>query len=304
MGKSERNIEQDFISLGGRRLALSALWDQDRFDAKATASLKQAFIEAEPFPHLVLDGLFNGDLLDLVGEEFSQLDRTDWRRARSDNDSYYRSQYQHALKPAAELYFARLHSKAFVKLLSDITGVASLIPDPGLLGGGLHESKTGDWFGVHVDFARHAKTLLANELVVITYLNRDWRDEYGGALELWDADTGACVRRIAPVFGRTVILKYGKSHLHGHPDPVAAPDGRSRRSVAAYFYGAPVAGALAEPPDHELGTAFFQPRPPPPRRAGAKALIRLISPPVLLDGARLVRVRLTRAHRWDGPAEE
>jgi Rps23 Pro-64 3,4-dihydroxylase Tpa1-like proline 4-hydroxylase len=39
---------------------------------------------------------------------------------------------------------------------------------------------------MHVDFNQHSVTRLDNRLVFITYLNKNWRSSYGGALELWE----------------------------------------------------------------------------------------------------------------------
>jgi len=75
-------------------------------------------------------------------------------------------------------------------------------------------------------------------LNVLIYLNRDWREEYGGALEIWDTDKSACVRRIVPIFNRCVVFDTTKTSFHGNPEPVAHPDGRPRRSIALYYYTA------------------------------------------------------------------
>ena len=51
---------------------------------------------------------------------------------------------------------------------------------------------------------------------VLVYLNRDWKEEYGGALELWSKDKSRCVRQILPVFNRTVIFTITDWAFHGH----------------------------------------------------------------------------------------
>ena len=38
------------------------------------------------------------------------------------------------------------------------------------------------------------------------------------------------------MFGRSILFAHSATSLHGHPDPVASPDKRPRRSVAAYYY--------------------------------------------------------------------
>ncbi len=76
-------------------------------------------------------------------------------------------------------------------------------------------------------------------LNVILYLNQDWPDEYGGHLELWDADMTHAVQRVAPVANRMVVFATSQTSYHGHPDLLAAPEGTFRRSLAWYFYTTP-----------------------------------------------------------------
>jgi hypothetical protein len=78
--------------------------------------------------------------------------------------------------------------------------------------------------------------MLNNELVVITYLNEDWQDEYGSELELWSKDKDAIVRSIAPIMGRTVIMKHTPWSFHGHTKPLNTGGKTVRRSVASYYY--------------------------------------------------------------------
>jgi Rps23 Pro-64 3,4-dihydroxylase Tpa1-like proline 4-hydroxylase len=70
----------------------------------------------------------------------------------------------------------------------------------------------------------------------LLYLNRDWKDEYGGELELWSRDMSRCERRIRPLAGRCVIFSTTETSFHGHPRPLTCPAGESRKSVATYYY--------------------------------------------------------------------
>ena len=78
--------------------------------------------------------------------------------------------------------------------------------------------------------------MLANALVFITYLNRDWRPEYGGALELWDGKRDKKITEVAPIFGRSILFRHSEQSFHGHPTPLTPPPGRTRRSVCSYYY--------------------------------------------------------------------
>ncbi len=52
---------------------------------------------------------------------------------------------------------------------------------------------------------------------VLVYLNKDWKAEWGGALELWDKQMKACEESVVPVFNRCVIFNTDADSYHGHP---------------------------------------------------------------------------------------
>lgn len=238
-GRQARNsaVYADHVSIRGVQLGLDTLVDRSRLLAASAATLRDAFVSAAPFPHLVVDGLFRPELLDLVAEEFDRLPAARWRRSYDgQHERTLRSLPGTRLGHAAELYFGVLHSSAFVEFVQQVTGVDALITDPHLCNGGFHESRRGGRFMIHTDFNKHAQTRLNNEMVLITYLNREWDPAWGGALELWSAEAGRCVRSIEPLFGRTVLMRHGANTFHGHPTPLQIPAGKARRSVAAYYY--------------------------------------------------------------------
>jgi Rps23 Pro-64 3,4-dihydroxylase Tpa1-like proline 4-hydroxylase len=224
---------EDHMMIRGRRLPLNGLICQDLEDAALLATHQARFCAAEPFEHIVIDGLFDERLLDLLNEEF---DAPDWRRVESPQETHYRSTAAKALGSATQVYLNLVNSAAFTGYLSTISGIANLITDHTGYGGGLHETRAGGRFGIHRDFNYHRHNLLANQLVMITYLNRDWQESYGGALELWDKNRKACVTSVLPLFGRTIIFRHSERSFHGHPTPLAPPPSRTRRSIAAYYY--------------------------------------------------------------------
>jgi hypothetical protein len=276
-----RVLRPDSVTIRGTNLALDELVDQAFFTTDARQRLRAQLIGAAPFPHLVVDGLFNPALLNLVLEEFDTHRADGWYDVQSSYERTRRSVLGASLGPASQLYFDLVNSGWFTLWLSDVTGKPYLIPDPLRHGGGLHESRTGGSFAVHRDFDRHPKTGLKNEMVFITYLNRDWQPEWGSALELWDAKEGQCVTTVQPEFGRTLLMPHSAKSFHGHPMPLKAVDDRPRRSITAYFYsGTPV-------PEQDLNRSisiFIQPR----RIDAAKAALRLWTPPILWNLAKKI----------------
>ncbi len=274
----------DAVMIRGVRLPLAEMVDHRLFEPEQCARLREQLRSATPFPHLVIDNIFNPILLELVQEEFETLSSGGWLDIKSRYESFRRSVMGTRLGPASQIYFDVIHSGWFTSWVSDITGIPYLLPDPQLYGGGLHESRTGASFAIHRDFSRHAASGLKNEMVFITYLNKGWDPSWGSALELWDKKKKACVKRVQPEFGRSIFMLHGAASFHGHTVPLQAPDGRSRRSVAAYFYTSPDAG---KPSRDQLNTIFMNRRPVDK----AMAVARVLTPPLIWSAAKKITGR-------------
>ena len=274
----------DFVSIRGVRLLMDQLVDASFFTPEATQRLREQLFAATPFPHLVIEGLFNPALLELVREEFDGHAAEAWKDVKSGYESTRRSQLGAALGPASQIYFNILESGWFTRWLSEVTATPYLLTDPQRFGGGLHESQVGGAFAIHRDFNYHPHVGLKNEMVCITYLNHDWQDAWGGVLELWNAKDGQCQARVRPEFGHTLILPHGPASFHGHPGPLCPPEGVQRRSVAAYFYTSPRAGRQ----DPEEAVSIFMHT----RRADrAKKALRLMTPPVVWRALKKLKKR-------------
>jgi Rps23 Pro-64 3,4-dihydroxylase Tpa1-like proline 4-hydroxylase len=187
-------------------------------------ALRAQYINADPFSHIVLDGLFEDAALDAVLREFPAPEATQWRRF--DNPLEKKLGYFHETSTISETvrhFLDAMNGFEVLLYLEALTGVEGLIPDPYFGGGGLHQIEPGGFLKVHADFNVHPKLKLDRRLNMLIYLNRDWRETYGGHLELWDADTHAPRKRILPIFNRTVIFSTTDKALHGHPHPLTSP---------------------------------------------------------------------------------
>ncbi len=201
--------------------------------------LRDRYAAAEPFPHIVLDGLFDDDALDAVLREFPGPDGMRWRSFDSPMEKklgYYHE--TSTISTTIRGFLDDMNSFEMLLWLEAITGIEGLIPDPYFGGGGLHQIEPGGFLKVHADFNVHPKLKLDRRLNMLIYLNKEWRDEYGGHLELWDGDRSACRERILPLFNRTVIFSTTDTSFHGHPHPLTSPAGTSRKSVSLYYYTA------------------------------------------------------------------
>lgn len=261
----------DHVTIRGRRLPLAELVDSRLFDPGYLTWMRESLACAQPFAHLVVDGWFNPTLLELVHEEFD-LYPAGLQSVHTKRERTYRSQAL-GFGPATNLYFSIVNGGWFVEMLSNITNTPALMADPSLYGGGLHESRHGGTFAIHRDFDHHPRNGLYNEMVLLTYLNKEWQPEWNGALELWDATATRAVKDVLPEFGRSVVLLHGRTSYHGHVKPLQPPSGITRRSLGAYYYSNRLGRAEQgmRPTNFLLNDSVDR----------AKLLMKNITPPVL-----------------------
>lgn len=198
----------------------------------------ESYVANEPFSHIVIDDFFDPKALSEVLAEVDAVDRSKryakFLDRKTDHNKF-------AFFPdVVGLNTARLaqclNSGPFLAYLEKLTGIPNLIADPSYFGGGVHWIERGGYLEVHADFNHLKKYNLERRINLLLYLNKDWKDEYAGDLELWDRPTMTKRKTVAPLFNRTVIFSTVKEALHGHPTPLNTPSGVARRSLALYYY--------------------------------------------------------------------
>lgn len=246
------------------------------------------YAENPPFPHVVLDDFLPVDVAEAVLAEFPGPDDVDWWAFDSEKERKLASRDEAVMGPVTRQVLSQLNSATAIDFLTCLTRVPGLVPDPHYLGGGLHQIRSGGYLEVHADFNLHPSTGLQRRLNVLLYLNHDWKDEYGGALQLWSGDMSRAEVVINPVFNRCVIFSTTSTAFHGHPEPLSCPEDRTRKSLALYYYSAP-------DPEVRRHNTLFQAREsaeqPPVRRTRLAGSLRRWLPPVAYEALR------ARAHR-------
>ena len=240
-----------------------------------------SYSSATPFPHIVFDDFFDPALLELILAEFPKPGAIRWQNFDNQHEIKLASSAESSFGPTTRLLLYHLNSITFLEFLSAVTGIGNLIPDPSFEGGGLHQIVRGGKLGVHADFNRHTKYNLDRRLNLLLYLNRNWHEEYGGHLQLWNRDMTQCQAKVLPLFNRVMIFGTTDFTYHGHPDPLQCPEGTTRKSLALYYF---TNGRPAEEVSGEHST-LFRPRNAadfkPSTGQRIRALARDLLPPVL-----------------------
>jgi hypothetical protein len=254
--------------------------------AKANA---QDYANAQPFPHIYFD-----DFLPLPAAEAALLDfpaprELKWSEFDNPREKKLAFDVVEKLPVAVRevLYF--MNSRPMIEFLEILTGIKGVIPDPFYVGGGLHQIKPGGKLGVHADFNHHTRLNLDRRINVLIYMNKDWKEEYGGHFELWDKEMKHAEQKILPIFNRCAIFSTTSTSYHGHPTPLSCPPDRTRKSIATYYYS----NGRPEEEVRDSHSTLFVARPEDvyeeEGRLTFKKVVHALSPPILVDAYKRVR---------------
>lgn len=201
----------------------------------------RSFTTAQPFRHIVLDDFLAPELCRRLVEQFPPFDEAGARNELGHVGGKCTHEKVRRLGSAYAALDDFVRSRAFLDVIGAITGIEDLRYDPHYIGGGTHENRTGQGLDPHVDFNYHPVTHLHRRLNLILYLNQDWQEHWGGAIQLhsnpWEPDEDT-VKTVLPVMNRCVLFETNERSWHGF-QPITRSDGErllSRRSFALYLY--------------------------------------------------------------------
>lgn len=243
----------------------------------------QEYTTAKPFPNIYFDNFFNEKMLSEVLSEFPDLNKSADFSYNDKNQVKLASKGEYRFGEMTKEFMHFLNSQPFLEFLSKLTGINALIPDPYFDGGGAHQIMPGGLLKIHADFNKNKFTNLDRRLNVLVYMNKDWNEDWGGHFELWDKEMKGCEKKILPLFNRMAIFTTTDFSYHGHPDALRCPEGRSRKSLALYYY-------TNGRPDEEINkglekhSTLFVNRPELDKPAlNVKQVIKLCTPPIIYE---------------------
>lgn len=202
---------------------------------------RDAFLQAWPFKHLAIDAFFESSFAERLLDEFPRFDPELARNEMGKIANKAVNTRIREISPAYRELYDIISGTAFLELMSRISGIPDLILDPKMYGGGTHESRHGQELDPHVDFNYDEAQQLHRRLNVIVYLNKGWRTEWGGAIEIHsnprDPATNQ-IRAFDPIFNRCVMFETNEISWHGFPKIDLPEDRRdlSRKSISIYLY--------------------------------------------------------------------
>jgi len=206
--------------------------NNDVFDI---TELQKSYQNNTPFPHIVISSAIDQDMLNDIAEEVNNFQPKAQKKFYGSIKKFSESKIDILPKKTQKL-LAFLNSDEFLKGITRITGIDNLISDPNYEGGGIHRTHKGGFLKVHTDFNWSFELKAYRRVNVIIYLNKDWKDDWGGECEFWSYDRETEVKKVKPLFNNLVIFDTNDFTFHGHPFPLKCPKDCSRDSIAVYYY--------------------------------------------------------------------
>lgn len=138
--------------------------------------------------------------------------------------------------PIVETIANCFNSSKTVNWLESITDSKGLIPDPHFLGGGLCTIASQSKLDLHTDFNWNNRLKLNRSVNLMLYLNEEWIEEWGGALEFWDDDKTECIQKVMPKPNRLIFWEYDTNLVHGFPNKLETPADVTRNNLIHFYY--------------------------------------------------------------------
>jgi Rps23 Pro-64 3,4-dihydroxylase Tpa1-like proline 4-hydroxylase len=204
------------------------------FSAGNIASIQAAFNNNVPIRHMVIDNFLELSFAKDIYEHFPSLVEMG-TRYRGLNENKSEDSNFEKLHPGFSQLQVALSSPDFIAWLEACTGIKDFTTISDRLGYGLHQGGNNSFLDIHIDYNIHPIKKVYRKLNLILFFNPEWKDEWGGHLELWDKDVKNCIQRIAPVLNRCVIFECSDVSYHGY-SKISVPDAVTRKSFYHYYF--------------------------------------------------------------------
>lgn len=196
--------------------------------------IRAQFENAEPCKHVALPNFLQNDVANTLYENFPKLDTLNVKRKsinENKSEEYHLDRYHPQFNELRDF----LNSPEMYEWISKVTGIEGLSSTYDSLGSGIHQGGPGSFVDIHVDVNMNPAAKLHRRINLLIYLNKNWKDEYGGALEFWDKDVKNCISKVMPYFNQAAIMVTDETSYHGY-GKINIPEDESRKSFYCYYY--------------------------------------------------------------------
>ena len=196
--------------------------------------LKNNFDKAQPCNYIVLPDFLTEELATTLYENFPKIDSLNVKR-KSLNENKSEDYHFERFHPAFSELRKVVSSKEMYQFMETVTGIKGLKTTDDSLGSGVHQGNNGSYVDVHIDVNYNPAKKLWRRINLLIYLNKNWKPEYGGDLEIWDKEMKQCEATVPCDFNRAIIFLTDENSPHGYRK-IDVPEGETRKSFYTYYF--------------------------------------------------------------------
>ena len=213
---------------------MNTIFNKQLFDPAYIKQQSESFQSSKPYKHMVIENFLQEDFANTLYEHFPTMDKLS-KHYQGLNEKKSEGSNFNTFHPAYSELRAALNSAEVRKVLEEMTGVKDIYSTDDNLGAGIHQGTNGSYLDVHIDFNIHYEKNINRRFNLLIFLNKNWKEEYGGKAEMWNEDVTECVQAYLPSFNRCVIFETNEISYHGY-SKITIPENESRKSFYCYYY--------------------------------------------------------------------
>jgi len=181
--------------------------------------------------HFFLDDLLPKDIAIQIHDVFP-LSKEMVLKKSIREDKYVAAQ-MNLYHPLLEEIIYAFQDKKIVDVVGEICNITNPLPDEYLYAGGISLMGKNQFLNPHLDNSHDKDRNLWRVLNLLYYVTPDWKEEYGGNLELWPKGLKEGQITIHSKFNRLVVMATHNSSLHS-VSPIVHEG--FRRCVSNYYF--------------------------------------------------------------------
>jgi Rps23 Pro-64 3,4-dihydroxylase Tpa1-like proline 4-hydroxylase len=190
-------------------------------------------------PSWQIKNLLPDDLARQIFDRFPTTDRM--RLRRSIKEQKHVAAQMDAYDSLLEEAVYAFQDPRVVALISAMTGLSNLEADVDLYAGGISAMSKGAYLRPHLDNSHDKDRDRYRVVNLLYYVTPDWREEFGGSLQLWDNGPTGKPRTFPSLFNSLVIMATGEKSWHSVNE--VRHDG-TRCCVSNYYFSHDAPGAM------------------------------------------------------------
>ncbi|MGL2964777.1 2OG-Fe(II) oxygenase [Flavobacterium sp. RSB2_4_14] len=195
-------------------------------------SLKVQFQNSDSsIGYFFVDDLLPEEIAHKITQAFPQPNEMVLKKSIRE-DKYVAAQ-MNLYNPLLEEIIYAFQDKRVVEVVGEICDIKNPIPDENLYAGGISMMGNKQFLNPHLDNSHDKDRNLWRVLNLLYYVTPDWKEEYGGNLELWPNGLKEKQITIHSKFNRLAIMETHNSSLHS-VSPVVFEG--YRRCVSNYYF--------------------------------------------------------------------